>query len=196
VWRSHRRMSIDSVNRLYQRLNRLENRYAIDEYPFVGGLSTNHGFLYYRSGPDILKRLRAQEYAAVSRMNSLFRVASSSEKEFKKTKIRLQLPVLVYRPRFDPSRPVAGNASDPRRDSLKEDKNYLLLPLFPPQPLGLLEKRLLSRINGVHNLYDILKKTSGPELPAACAFLRHLCLIGAAKLVMPDERGERKYLFD
>jgi radical SAM superfamily enzyme YgiQ (UPF0313 family) len=58
VWRSNTRMSIKAVNRLYQRLGRLENIYAINDYPYVGGLSTNHSFLYFRLGPDILKRLR------------------------------------------------------------------------------------------------------------------------------------------
>jgi radical SAM superfamily enzyme YgiQ (UPF0313 family) len=61
VWISPARMSVDSVNRLYERLNRLEAFYALDEYPYVGALSTNHGFLYYTLGPDILKRLRRQD---------------------------------------------------------------------------------------------------------------------------------------
>ena len=58
VWRSGTRMSIESVNRLYEHLGRLERIYMIDEYPYVGGLSTNHSFLYYVLGTDILKRLR------------------------------------------------------------------------------------------------------------------------------------------
>jgi radical SAM superfamily enzyme YgiQ (UPF0313 family) len=61
VWISPARMPVDSVNRLYERLNRLEAFYALDEYPYVGALSTNHGFLYYTLGPDILKRLRRQD---------------------------------------------------------------------------------------------------------------------------------------
>jgi anaerobic magnesium-protoporphyrin IX monomethyl ester cyclase len=64
VWWSDTRMSLESVNRLYARLNRLEQVYTIDEYPYVGGLSTNHAFLYYTTGPDILKRLSRHEHAA------------------------------------------------------------------------------------------------------------------------------------
>jgi radical SAM superfamily enzyme YgiQ (UPF0313 family) len=60
VWASPSRMPIDSVNRLYERLNRLEAFYSLDEYPYVGALSTNHSFLYYTLGPDILKRLRRE----------------------------------------------------------------------------------------------------------------------------------------
>jgi anaerobic magnesium-protoporphyrin IX monomethyl ester cyclase len=60
VWTSPARMSIDSVNRLYERLNRLESFYALDEYPYLGALSTNHSFLYFTLGPDILKRLRRE----------------------------------------------------------------------------------------------------------------------------------------
>lgn len=58
VWTSDSRMPVEAVQRLYQRLGRLENIYAINEYPYVGGLSTNHSFLYFCLGPDILKRLR------------------------------------------------------------------------------------------------------------------------------------------
>jgi radical SAM superfamily enzyme YgiQ (UPF0313 family) len=58
VWTSDTRMPVEAVQRLYQRLGRLEKIYAINEYPYVGGLSTNHSFLYFRLGPDILKRLR------------------------------------------------------------------------------------------------------------------------------------------
>jgi radical SAM superfamily enzyme YgiQ (UPF0313 family) len=65
VWYSETRMSLSSVNMLYARLSRLERMYAIDEYPYVGGLSTNHGFLYYTLGPDILKRLRRSGIAAL-----------------------------------------------------------------------------------------------------------------------------------
>ena len=60
VWTSNLRMSVGTVHRLYQRLGRLENVYTINEYPYVGGLSTNHGFLYFRMGPDILKRLQIE----------------------------------------------------------------------------------------------------------------------------------------
>jgi radical SAM superfamily enzyme YgiQ (UPF0313 family) len=67
VWRSDTRMSLASVNMLYARLSRLEEIFAIDEYPYVGGLSTNHGFLYYTLGPDILKRLRQNESAELNR---------------------------------------------------------------------------------------------------------------------------------
>ena len=71
VWRSDTRMSLASVNMLYARLSRLEEIFAIDEYPYVGGLSTNHGFLYYTLGPDILKRLRQNEHAELNRLQRL-----------------------------------------------------------------------------------------------------------------------------
>ena len=61
VWTSNKRMTVNAVHRLYERLGRLENAFAINEYPYVGALSTNHGFLYFRLGPDILKKLRAEE---------------------------------------------------------------------------------------------------------------------------------------
>lgn len=58
VWRCASRISSETVNLLYSRLSTLEETYTINEYPYVGALSTNHGFLYFRLGPDILKRIR------------------------------------------------------------------------------------------------------------------------------------------
>lgn len=58
VWRSDRRMSVAAVKKLYERLNRLEDIYELNDYPLVGALSTNHSFLYFEKGPDILKRLQ------------------------------------------------------------------------------------------------------------------------------------------
>jgi Radical SAM superfamily len=59
VWRSDERMPVAAVKQLYERLHRLESIYELNEYPFVGALSTNHSFLYFEKGPDILKRLKA-----------------------------------------------------------------------------------------------------------------------------------------
>ncbi len=60
VWRASQRLSAEAVQRLYLRLQRLETIYEINDYPLVGSLSTNHSFLYYEKGPDILKRLKQQ----------------------------------------------------------------------------------------------------------------------------------------
>jgi len=60
VWRSDQRMSVQGVQQLYERLNRLEEIYELNGYPFVGALSTNHSFLHFEKGPDILKRLKAE----------------------------------------------------------------------------------------------------------------------------------------
>ena len=61
VWLSNDRISVNSVDYLYQRLNRLEERYVINENPYTGSLSTNHSFLYFEKGPDILKRIRKNQ---------------------------------------------------------------------------------------------------------------------------------------
>lgn len=58
VWRSPRRLSPAAVQRLYQRLSRLEAVYELNDYPYVGALSTNHSFLYFTRGPEVLKRLK------------------------------------------------------------------------------------------------------------------------------------------
>jgi anaerobic magnesium-protoporphyrin IX monomethyl ester cyclase len=60
VWRAAHRLSPEAVHRLYARLSRLEQIYELNDYPFVGALSTNHSFLYFEQGPDILKRLKRE----------------------------------------------------------------------------------------------------------------------------------------
>ncbi len=54
VWRSNTRISAAAVNRLYHRVGHLEEVFAINDYPYVGALSTNHSFLYFETGPDVL----------------------------------------------------------------------------------------------------------------------------------------------
>lgn len=70
VWRSPRRMSAVAVQRLYQRLSRLEEVFELNDYPYVGALSTNHSFLYFLQGPDILKRLKRVVSGAEGRQPS------------------------------------------------------------------------------------------------------------------------------
>ncbi|MFH1118019.1 MAG: radical SAM protein, partial [Pseudomonadota bacterium] len=68
VWTSDTRIPAGAVNRLYARLERLEDRYAVNEYPYVGALCTNHGFLYFQQGPGILKDLKREEQRSEQRL--------------------------------------------------------------------------------------------------------------------------------
>jgi anaerobic magnesium-protoporphyrin IX monomethyl ester cyclase len=134
VWFSDTRMSPASVNRLYARLSRLEAIYAIDEYPYVGGLSTNHGFLYYTRGPDILKRLRREEQAAMAHKSRLLGMDGTpvTAKSLKKITPRLVVPFAIWHSRFELHRCFMedGPAVVPATEG-----DFLLLPgVGPPAP--------------------------------------------------------------
>jgi hypothetical protein len=181
VWWSDSRMSPASVNRLYARLSRLEAIYAIDEYPYVGGLSTNHGFLYYTLGPDILKRLRRNEQAAMTRLQGLVRGQGSPAalKKLKKSLPRLRCPYGIYHSRFALQR-LAGEADEtPPATALKPgaEFDFLLLPGSgqpAPAMVGPGEISLLMRINGQRPMGSVLKKIDRTQLQRALSFIWYL----------------------
>jgi anaerobic magnesium-protoporphyrin IX monomethyl ester cyclase len=183
VWFSETRMSPASVNRLYARLNNLEAIYAIDEYPYVGGLSTNHGFLYYTRGPDILKRLRQEEQAAAAHTERLLGMDGSpvSAKSLRKITPRLVVPFVVQRSRFALQRLSVedGPALVPATQG-----DFLLLPdCCQPVPvmMGPGEIGLLRRIDGRRNLSAVLKKVAPAQLKRALSFVAYLARIGAVE---------------
>ena len=194
VWRSGTRMSPQSVNRLYARLSELEQTYAIDEYPYVGGLSTNHGFLYYTLGPDILKWLRRDEQAALASYYHWFGINGSPpvHKKLKQLVPRVVVPCRVHRSRF----PVHRFAMEANEDLQSEtafpgtENLVLLMPDLRHQPAVMIETsevRLLGRIDGRRTLASVLKKKNGPGLRRALSFLWYLVQSGAIELIPADE---------
>lgn len=190
VWWSDTRMSPQSVNRLYARLNHLEEIYAIDEYPYVGGLSTNHGFLYYTLGPDILKRLRRDEKAAFARYYHLLGMDGShtAAKKLKKHIPRMVLPYGIHRSRFALHRlSMEANEAQSRQALLPAtESNYLLLPgdgRQAPVRVGHREIALLNRIDGRRTLKAVLKKVDKTELKRALSFVGYLIQVKAIDFV-------------
>ncbi len=178
VWRSATRMSIDSVNRLYERLSRLEQIYAIDEYPYVGGLSTNHGFLYYTQGPDILKRLRRDEHAELNRLRCLLGADGSPSGEKKLTRLvpRLVLSYHLHRSHFALHRlSMASGETDNVSEMVPAgEADYLLLPGYAqqfPVMIGRQEIKLLNRIDGRRTLRDVLKKVEKMQMKRELSFI-------------------------
>ncbi|HKI47755.1 MAG TPA: radical SAM protein, partial [Desulfobacteria bacterium] len=186
VWISNTRMPVHAVHRLYERLSRLENAFAINEYPYVGGLSTNHGFLYFQSGPDILKRLRAEENREHQRRHEIL----GMDKEHRLTKrIKSVIPIFafpytVYRSSYpieqipvEPETPAGWlqRCEGPKR-------NYLIDPINGPIRIGELEISLLGRINGRLDMKSILKKTVPHRQKRALYFIMYLLASGLAEL--------------
>jgi anaerobic magnesium-protoporphyrin IX monomethyl ester cyclase len=178
IWQSATRMSVDSVNRLYERLSQLEQLYAIDEYPFVGGLCTNHGFLYYTLGPDILKRLRKDEQAELGRLQHLLGFDGSPVrvKNFAKLVPRQIFPHHKYRSCFALHRLCleTGEAHGAPALVPANDADYLLLPGYGrqmPVMVGGQEVKILNRINGRRTLRDVLKKVEKTEMKRALSFV-------------------------
>jgi radical SAM superfamily enzyme YgiQ (UPF0313 family) len=181
VWWSDTRMSLASVNMLYARLSRLEQIYAIDEYPYVGGLSTNHGFLYYTLGPDILKRLRLNEQTELSRIRRLLGLdgPAAGIKHLKTVVPTRVLPHCLHRSRFALHRLSMEPVESHRVPELDpaDDNDFLLLTgddVQLPVMVGQPEIKLLNRIDGRRSLRDVVKKVGKTEIKRALSFIGFL----------------------
>ncbi len=182
VWRSSTRMSKTAVHRLYQRLDRLEQIYLLDEYPFVGGLSTNHGFLYFRRGPDILKRLQADARRRHHDNHHLLGL-DDRHRPFKKPKpvtLRFDLPYCIRRLPFkmEPISPAGNAPSDCSRLKADQRATYLIDALNAPIPIGNPEIRILEKINGVRTPQAVLKTNSTRNAAPGRFFLMYLIHCG------------------
>jgi anaerobic magnesium-protoporphyrin IX monomethyl ester cyclase len=188
VWISNTRMPLDAVHRLYQRLGRLENVYAINEYPYVGGLSTNHSFLYFRLGPDILKRLQQKEKEHHYKLHMILDrdVPPQKSKAIKSIVPVLMFPYKVYQSPYAVESILidSGKTATQERLSKEDDNNYLVDPINTPIRIGALEIALLRRINGQRNLRAILNKIAPNHQKRALSFVMYLLVSG-----LVDVRG-------
>jgi anaerobic magnesium-protoporphyrin IX monomethyl ester cyclase len=169
VWRSETRISAAAVGRLYHRLSHLEDIFLINDYPYVGGLCTNHSFLYFRSGPDILKRLRAVEKEHVAKLMQALTIADrhTRGKKLKALVPRFTFPCVVYSSPF-PVEEIPGDERNGSTQSLVRpgpEGDYLLSPGNGPIRIGPLERTILDSIDGRKNLKVIVNRleTAGVE---------------------------------
>ncbi len=170
MWHSDKRMSSKSVDYLYNRLNRLENLYAIHENPFVGSLSTNHSFLYFRKGPGILKQLRDEDQKQQMKLQELFDITlnQGKTKKFKDYILsKTAAPYAVVSSAYPIERIEMDPAVPPKYPQLQagSEKKYLVDALNLPIQVGKIETRILNRINGKRNLKSVLSnvKVSSPN---------------------------------
>jgi len=162
VWSSERRISAAAVNNLYHRVGHLEEFYAINEYPYVGALSTNHSFLYFETGPDALKRVRKEE---VERNFKLLRILAIKDAQIRARKLkflapRFVVPLLVYRSPF-PVDQINVNAESNRNHlpALSDaGRECVVGPSGMVIHVRDIERRFLEAIDGKKNLRSLLSK--------------------------------------
>ncbi len=192
VWLSKFRMSPQSVNKLYQRLNTLESRYAIGDYPYVGALSTNHGFLYFeKGGPDILKKIREEEKERNHRLYHLLIPHRGHDHGDRyggldpdKAIPRWTLPTTFFKPPFPGERlPWDGHPpADPRnrgRLFAGNGASVLIDPVNEPFPVSPAEEEFIGRIDGKKSLGSLLFRTRGIDPERVVLFFARSVAFGA-----------------
>ena len=190
VWTSNIRMSLRSVNRLYDRLSQLENLYVINDYPYLGALSTNHGFLYFELGPDILKRLRAKENRRHSQLHRIMGVDEGhrpSRNIKSAVPHRTVLPFTIYRSPFPYEKLPMDPESPPAQARLLsgEGADYLIDPINMPLRVEETERKILGRIDGKRKLKTILLKHLDDSLEQSVSFMMKLISRGLIDVVKP-----------
>jgi hypothetical protein len=184
VWKSNSRISPRVVRHLYHKLGHLEEVYAINEYPYVGALSTNHSFLYFQSGPDVLKRLKGQE---TKRFSDVVQILTLRDNKARKKKLNSIVPRAavdgaLYRSPF-PLDLIQSRAHAPvqRLSRLPgQGGDFLVSRSGIAVRLGNLELQLLQRIDGKRSLKSIL---AGFERAHRDRLLQFLLNLAAADLV-------------
>ncbi len=175
VWRAEGRIPAAAVNRLYHRLSHLEETFAINEYPYVGALSTNHSFLYFETGPDVLKRLKREES---DRHLKLLRIMATKDKSERGKKLksllpRFALPCLIYHTHFLIDQIENGDKttrSRPRPFS-PNGWDYLVGPSDMVIPIREVERGFLEAIDGKKNLKSVLAKYEDADVERLVSIL-------------------------
>jgi anaerobic magnesium-protoporphyrin IX monomethyl ester cyclase len=182
IWGADRRISGAAVNRLYHRLSHLEEVFAINDYPYVGALSTNHSFLYFETGPDVLKRLKREERERILKLVQWSRLPEkhAKAKKLKSLTPRFVAPLLVYHSPFPVDRinkEVESNPSKLRSFS-GTGWNYVVGPPDVVMPLRDLEKQFLDSIDGTKNLQSLFGKYEEAGVERLVALLLRLASLG------------------
>ncbi|MEW6349280.1 MAG: radical SAM protein [Thermodesulfobacteriota bacterium] len=175
VWRSDARISSQAATRLYHRLGHLEDVYAIHEYPYVGALSTNHSFLYFRTGPDVLKRIRHLERQRLLELAQMLGVNAKRPGNRRLNSIipRLASDADLYTSPFPLDRIGSPRQSPSARlHRLPEQAgDYLVCRSGVAVRLDSLELQMLKRVNGERSLKSILTYFDGADRDRLLRFL-------------------------
>jgi radical SAM superfamily enzyme YgiQ (UPF0313 family) len=162
VWRSDTRISGAAVNRLYHRISHLEQVFAINDYPYVGALSTNHSFLYFKTGPDVLKRLKREERDRQLKLLQVFEIKDKSAKikRLKSLVPRFAVPILMYASPFpvDRAQVDAADNKTPLSAFPGAGLDYVVGPSDIIAPIRDFERQFLEAVDGRKNLRSLLGK--------------------------------------
>ncbi len=178
VWTSNTRISAAGVSRLYHRLSHLEDTFAINDYPYVGALCTNHSFLYFEKGPGILKRLRDEEKQHYVKLLGVLAIhdGQTQTKKLKALVPRFAFPSVVCSSPFPIEQiPVdEGNLTTSSRVYAGFGGDYLAPLGRQPIRIGLWERKLLEHLDGRKNLKAILSTVQPAGREKAVSFFAKL----------------------
>lgn len=167
LWKAANRIHLGAVNRLFDALRPLENATCTgNDEPYVGAISSYHSFLYFKQGPDAIKRLRVRESYEHQALHETFGMDHHHQPAGDvKPKIPHQrLPFTIYRSpyRHERSHFATSGPRDPRPLAAGPGWDFLLDPINVPLEISPEEQQLLNNIDGTRDLASILGNAS-PE---------------------------------
>lgn len=186
VWKSDTRLSVAAVNRLYHRLSHLEAFFAINEYPYVGALCTNHSFLYFETGPNVLKRLKAEENDRQLRLPRCLAVRDPHHrvKKLRSLVPRFVMPLVLYEALFPLDR--IDTADDANSGNLRSfsggNRDYVVGPAGMAIQLSRAEKKYLQAMDGKTDLLSLMNTYEGAGLDKLITLLMGLISHGLIEM--------------
>jgi anaerobic magnesium-protoporphyrin IX monomethyl ester cyclase len=188
MWKSANRIPLAGLDRLYEQIGQLEQgHYLMSDAPFVGSLCSNHSFLYFKNGKDVLKHLRSMENFEHQTLHHIFGMNQGHQSVAPmKPKIpTLVLPCELYQSPYKHERRHFSTQVGNRGLTAGPGWVYLLDPINIPLRVGPDEQQVLQRINGERTIEAVLGDQSSGE---SSMLLTRLVLTGV--LSLSDNAGE------
>jgi hypothetical protein len=179
---------------LYEQIDRLEqNSYMMSDGFYLGSLCSNHSFLYFKIGTDILKHLRSMENFEHQALHHTFGMDQRHQPatEMKPKVPSLALPCELYRAPYKHERHHFSNHITTRTPPLAAGPgwDYLLDPINIPLRVSPEEKQMLQRIDGKRTLQAVFaEETSGESI----RLLVRLVLTGLVQLKHEDQASQER----
>ncbi len=194
MWKSANRIPLGALDRLYDQMSRLEqSTYLMSDAPFVGSLCSNHSFLYFKRGTDILRHLRSMENFEHQALQQTLGMDQRYQPVAQvKSKIpSLALPCELYRAPYKHERRHFSTHVTTRTPPLAagDGWDYLLDPVNIPLRITPEERRMLQRIDGERTLQAVLDEEASGE---SAMLLVRLALTGLVKLKDHDGGEQRR----
>lgn len=167
TWGSAARMSYQAVNHLFRRLIRIDEYiYPVNEEPYVGSFSSNHNFLYFEQGPDVLKRAKKEQIQRHMNRHVILGIDRNHNitKNAKSLMPEIIGDYLIYKSPFEYNKIQMDLSLPAQQDKLFSGKGweYLIDPGHKPIAMGTLEKKAFQQIDGQRTLKSILSQVPRP----------------------------------